>query len=125
MHDEAWTTPTTTQLRSHVTHRLERGHDDAAAPGPVPSLTGRAHQRFEGDRRLVCGCVAFRVDEFADAAAAVADQSDVASASPTAAATAAPATPAPFGATQLSVLLVRSKKKDEWIFPKGGWEQVS
>jgi len=29
---------------------------------PVPALTGRDSQRFDGDRRLVCGCVAFRID---------------------------------------------------------------
>eukprot|EP00455_Lapot_gusevi_P057442 TRINITY_DN9792_c0_g1_i3.p1 TRINITY_DN9792_c0_g1~~TRINITY_DN9792_c0_g1_i3.p1 ORF type:complete len:159 (+),score=28.69 TRINITY_DN9792_c0_g1_i3:92-568(+) len=48
---------------------------------------GREKQRWDGDIRLVCGCVPFRVNN-----------------------------------NQIEILLVRSQKKDQWIFPKGGWE---
>lgn len=68
----------------------------AAHHSPVPSLTGRAHQRFDGERRLVCGCVPFRVDR-----------------------SSADSEP------QLSVLLVHAQKRGDWIFAKGGWEEVS
>lgn len=99
-------------LRSHV--QVASGHL------PVAPLTGRAHQRFHEGRRLVCGGCCFRVDvmpaEQTDkAAAADAEPSDVAAHAAAAAA----------GRVQLSVLLVRSKKRDEFIWPKGGWEKVS
>ena len=64
----------------------------------------------------MCGCVAFRIDEYA---------ADSATSDVDTAAAAAAAAPPSANAAQLSILLVRSKKKDEWIFPKGGWEQVS
>ena len=88
-------------IQSHVTeHGLGTSSE---APVPVAAaLTGRAHQRFDGDRRLVCGAVSFRVDSF-PAADASSSSSSV--------------------TTRLRVLLVQAKKKHEWIFAKGGWEQ--
>jgi diphosphoinositol-polyphosphate diphosphatase len=49
-------------------------------------MSDRTNQRYEGNARLVCGCVLIR------------------------------------RAPHLQFLLVKANKRDDWIFPKGGWE---
>jgi diphosphoinositol-polyphosphate diphosphatase len=96
----------------------------SAAPDSSPppgALTGRAHQRYDGDQRLLCGCVPFRVDLYPEAAvtsAAASEQKGDASSSTSSSST----SPPPLSGAVLRVLLVGSRKGD-LIFAKGGWEQ--
>lgn len=60
----------------------------------LPARVGREKQRYSGQKRLVCGTVPYRWQLAAD------------------------------GGRSASVeyLLIRSAKRHNWIFPKGGWE---
>jgi hypothetical protein len=64
----------------------------------------------------VCGGCCFRVDVMPLDEADKADSAEAAGSGDVDAVAA--------GRVQLSVLLVRSKKRDEFIWPKGGWEKV-
>jgi len=106
--DDAATPATAHVDRPTACHVLLRSAAPDSSP-PVGALTGRAHQRYEDERRLLCGCVPFRVDVYAQPSAEEGD--------------AAAADARPSSVAVLRVLLVASKKKDDWIFAKGGWEQ--
>ena len=55
-------------------------------------MADRANQRYDGQVRLVAGCVLFRP------------------------------TDASVPGSSIEVLLVQANKRRDWIFPKGGWE---
>jgi diphosphoinositol-polyphosphate diphosphatase len=94
----------------------------SSAPDATPppgALTGRTHQKYDGERRLVCGCVPFRVDEYTPSN----QDNSTSTSSTTAAAGSNSIESSARTGVILSVLLVRSKKRDEWIFAKGGHEE--
>ena len=71
------------------------------SPPSLPTLTGRTNQRYHDNRRLICGCVPFRLIS--------------------------PPPTHPSHPPTLQLLILRSfssaaTNTSDWIFPKGGWE---
>jgi len=120
---------------------------DALESPVAPSLTGRQSNRYEGNYRLVCGCIPFKIDtvcvtnipahpnnqlnhiilpqqspatnEYSSFSPDVNDKLCVNNRCTGILALQQSSTTC---SNQVSILLVRSSKNDYWIFPKGGWE---
>ena len=69
------------------------------SPPSLPTLTGRTNQRYHDNRRLICGCVPFRLLP-----------------PPT------PSQPPTLHLLTLRSLTSAATNTSDWIFPKGGWE---
>ncbi|KAK4603067.1 hypothetical protein RGQ29_011877 [Quercus rubra] len=62
-----------------------------------PARTGRLRQRYEGNYRLVSGCIPYRVSKEENEHSSEKEDG-------------------------IEVLMVSSPKRDDLVFPKGGWE---
>jgi diphosphoinositol-polyphosphate diphosphatase len=64
----------------------------------MSTVIGREKQRYDGDTRLVAGCVPFRLKS---SNSSINDSELLAS---------------------IEILMIKSRNRDDYIFPKGGWE---